>query len=196
MLKIGITGGIGSGKSTVVSIFATLGIPVLKADQLARNIMLNDPEVRNAIIQAFGADAYIHNNINNAHISQIVFKDPHQLAILNSIVHPATIKAGNEWALQQHAPYIVKEAAIFFESGSSKGLDGIIGVSCPRALRIKRVMDRDHITSEQVIERMNQQIEENLKMKLCDWVIKNDEQSLLIPQVLKLHHQFIQMTND
>ncbi len=195
MLKIGITGGIGSGKSIVVSIFATLGIPVLKADQLARNIMLNNSDVRNAIIHAFGADAYIHNDINNAYISNIVFKDPHQLAVLNSIVHPATIKAGNEWVIQQQAPYIIKEAAIFFESGSSKEMDAIIGVSCPRALRIKRVMDRDQITREQVIERMNQQIEEDLKMKLCDWVIKNDEQTLLIPQVLKLHHQFIQMNN-
>jgi len=195
MLKIGITGGIGSGKSTVVAIFAALGIPVLQADQLARNIMLNNPDVRNAIIKAFGEAAYIDGNIHNQYIADIVFKDPYQLSLLNSIVHPATIKAGNEWALQQHAPYIIKEAAIFFESGSSKELDGIIGVSCPRALRIKRVMDRDQVTSEQVIERINQQIDEGLKLKLCDWVIKNDEQSLLIPQVLKLHQLLIQMEN-
>lgn len=196
MYKIGVTGGIGCGKSTVLAIFEALGVPILKADQLARKIMLNDPTVRTAITKAFGADAYINNTINNAYISGIVFKDPYQLAVLNSIVHPATIKAGNEWALKQRTPYIIKEAALFFESGSSKGLDGIIGVSCPQALRIKRVMDRDRISAEQVLDRMNQQIDEGLKLKLCDWVIKNDERSLLIPQVLELHHKFLQMKSN
>jgi len=187
MLKIGITGGIGSGKSTVVSIFATLGIPVLKADQLARNIMLNDPEVRNAIIQAFGADAYIHNNINNAHISQIVFKDPHQLAILNSIVHPITIQAAWDWAKLQTAPYVIKEAALLFESNAVEGLDFVIGVTAPMPLRIQRIMQRDACTKQEAEKRMHHQINDTIKMRLCDKVIVNDEIQLLTPQVLAIH---------
>lgn len=190
MLKIGLTGGIGSGKSTVAQIFAQLGIPILQADQLAKDIMQHDESVKQKIIAAFGLKAYENNTLNKPFITDIVFKDPFQLSVLNSIVHPATIAASIEWASKQNAPYVIKEAALFFESGSSVGLDGIIGVYAPSALRIQRVMARDRVKREQVIERMNQQIDDHLKMKLCDWVITNDEQELLIPQVLSLHNHF------
>ncbi len=190
MLKIGLTGGIGSGKSTVATIFSQLGIPVLQADILAKDIMQQNPEVRSKIIQAFGEESYKNGKPNRAYIAQIVFKDPQQLAFLNSIVHPATIQASNEWAETQIAPYVIKEAALFFESGSGQGLDGIIGVSAPEHIRIQRVMKRDGISRVQVLDRMNQQIDANLKMKLCDWIIINDEQSLIIPQIIELHKQF------
>jgi len=190
MLKIGLTGGIGSGKSTVAAIFAQLGIPVLQADVLAKNIMQHDVAVRDAIIHAFGEDAYILEKPNSVFIANIVFKDPDQLAVLNSIVHPATFNASNEWAAKQTAPYVIKEAALFFESGSAQGLDGIIGVSAPEHLRIHRVMKRDGLSREAVLNRINQQIDADLKMKLCDWVVKNDEQELLIPQIIRLHKQF------
>ncbi len=192
MLKIGITGGIGCGKSTVAAVFAQLGIPVLKADDLARSIMQENQSVREAIIHAFGKDAYVDGQVNKSFLASKVFNDPHQLLVLNSIVHPATIKASNDWVLQQNAPYILKEAALFFESGSAKGLDGIIGVSCSKSLRIKRIMDRDHLSREQVLARMNQQIDESLKMKLCDWIIYNNEEELMIPQVLELHQSLLQ----
>jgi dephospho-CoA kinase len=116
--------------------------------------------------------------------------------VLNSIVHPATIAASIEWASTQNAPYVIKEAALFFESGSSEGLDGIIGVYAPNALRIQRVMNRDNVSREQVIQRMNHQIDESLKMKLCDWVITNDEQELLIPQVIQLHEKLLGLAQE
>lgn len=190
MLSIGLTGGIGSGKSIVAEIFRTLGIPVLDADSLAKKIMQEDASVKEQLIDTFGTETYNNQGLNRAYIANIVFKDPFQLQVLNSIVHPATIEAGIKWAAQQNAPYIIKEAALFFESGSSEGMDIIIGVYAPDALRIRRVMYRDQISREEVLNRMNHQISQTIKMKLCDKVIINDEQSLLIPQVMKLHNEW------
>jgi dephospho-CoA kinase len=190
MLSIGLTGGIGSGKSIVSQIFSTLGIPVLDADVLAKKIMHENDEVKSQIIHAFGVESYDEQGLNRSFIANIVFKDPFQLQILNSIVHPATIEAGKIWASQQNAPYTIKEAALFFESGSAEGMDIIIGVYAPDSLRIHRVMQRDQISRAEVINRMNHQISQTIKMKLCDKVIINDEQSLLIPQVLELHNEW------
>ncbi len=191
MLRIGLTGGIGSGKSTVAAIFGLLGIPVLQADKLARTIMQENEDVKQQIVAAFGKESYENGLPNSAYIAGIVFKDPYQLAVLNAIVHPVTIRESEQWSLHQKAPYVIKEAALFFESGSAQGLDGIIGVSAPAHLRIKRVMNRDQLTRDQVIERMNQQIDQDLKMKLCDWVIVNDEQQLIVPQILQLHAEML-----
>lgn len=190
MLNIGLTGGIGSGKSIVAQIFKTLGIPVLDADSLAKSIMQEDENVKEKLIKQFGPETYNQEGLNRAYIANIVFKDPFQLQILNSIVHPATIDAGKKWAAQQNAPYIIKEAALFFESGSSEEMDIIIGVYAPDALRIQRVMHRDQISREEVLNRMKHQISQTIKMKLCDKVIINDEQSLLIPQVMQLHSEW------
>ncbi len=187
MRSIGLTGGIGSGKSIVAKIFRTLGVPVLDADALAKKIMLENEAVKAQILAAFGTESYNDQGLNRSFISNIVFKDPFQLEVLNSIVHPATIEAGKKWALEQNAPYTIKEAALFFESGSSDGMDLIIGVYAPDALRIQRVMHRDQTSREEVLNRMKHQISQTIKMKLCDKVIVNDEQSLLIPQVLELH---------
>lgn len=192
MLIIGLTGGIGSGKSTVAKVFAQLGVPILNADLLAKSIMNTDEIIRNEIIKAFGENAYENNQLNSAYVANIVFKDPFQLAVLNAIVHPATIRESMLWAAKQSTPYVIKEAALFFESGSAEGLDGIIGVTAPNALRIKRVMERDGITRESVIQRMDQQIDQTLKMKLCDWVIKNNEQELLIPQIMQINEVIMQ----
>lgn len=190
MLSIGLTGGIGSGKSIVAQIFKTLGIPVLDADALAKKIMQEDESVSIKIKEAFGSDAYNKEGLNRPFIANIVFKDPFQLQVLNAIVHPATIDAGKKWVAQQNAPYTIKEAALFFESGSAEEMDLIIGVYAPDALRIKRVMHRDQLSRAQVLERMQHQISQTIKMKLCDKVILNDEQSLLVPQVLALHKEF------
>jgi dephospho-CoA kinase len=191
MRSIGITGGIGSGKSIVAKIFRTLGVPVLDADALAKKIMLENEAVKAQILAAFGTESYNNQGLNRSFISNIVFKNPFQLEVLNSIVHPATIEAGKKWASEQNAPYTIKEAALFFESGSADGMDLIIGVYAPDALRIQRVMHRDQTSREEVLNRMKHQISQTIKMKLCDKVIVNDEQSLLIPQVLKLHNELI-----
>ncbi len=190
MIKVGLTGGIGSGKSTVAAIFKTLGIPVFDADIVAKRIMEEDEILKTAIKNAFGQESYIGDKLNRKYIADIVFKDKYQLEVLNSLTHPATIKAADEWMLQQNAPYCIKEAALLFEAGTAGNLDYIIGVKAPDALRIKRVMQRDNITRQEVLNRMSKQIDQDIKMRLCDFVIVNNEQQLLIPQVLQLHDKF------
>lgn len=190
-LKVGITGGIGSGKSTVANIFKTLGIPVFDADTAAKKVMNEDVALREKITELFGDEAYTNNELNRKFIASIVFNDAYKLEQLNAAVHPATIAAGEAWMDKQTSPYTLKEAAIFFESGSATGLDFIIGVFAPQHIRIQRVMQRDNISREEVLSRMSKQIDEFLKMKLCDFVIHNNEQSLLIPQVIKVHEQLL-----
>ena len=205
---IGLTGGIGSGKSIVAKVFANMGVPVFDADATAKNIMNTSEEIKEKLIRAFGDEVYTSTNeivpesnvigtaskqfvLNKAYLSKIVFSDAHQLAILNSIVHPITIKAAMDWADAQTTPYVIKEAALFFESGSSQGIHKIIGVSATKSLRIHRVMKRDQCSKEEVEKRMLNQIDESLKMKLCDWVVVNDDQQLLLPQVVALHEKII-----
>lgn len=195
-LRIGLTGGIGSGKSMVAKIFTLLGIPVFNADRAAKEVMETDAGLRKAIIDKFGSEAYTGCHLNRKYLANIVFNDPRQLEALNSLVHPYTIAAAEKWAMEQNAPYTVKEAALFFEAGSAIGFDYMIGVYAPQYLRIKRVMDRDGITKEEVTARMQKQIQEEIKMRLCDFVILNDDQNLLIPQVLKLHEQFLKESNE
>ncbi|MBS1592421.1 MAG: dephospho-CoA kinase [Bacteroidetes bacterium] len=196
MLKIGITGGIGSGKSTVAKMFQTLGIPVFNADDAAKTIMNEDKELKEKIIQTFGAATYTNGILNRKYLAHIVFNNAFELEKLNALVHPAAIAKGIKWAAQQNAPYIIKEAALMFEAGSAFNLNYVIGVSAPQHLRIQRAMQRDNILREEVLARMNKQIDETIKMKLCDFVIVNDEQQMVILQVLQLHQQFLAITNN
>jgi dephospho-CoA kinase len=192
MLKVGITGGIGSGKSTVARIFELLGIPVYYADTAAKEIMQTDEALKMAVKEHFGAEIYgPDGKLDRAALGKIVFNDKDKLELLNSIVHPATIRHSDEWANRQTSPYVIKEAALLFESGSFQYLDKIIGVFAPQPMRIERVMKRDHVTREEVLARINKQIDDNIKMRLCDYVIHNDEQQMVIPQVLALHQQLI-----
>jgi dephospho-CoA kinase len=196
MLRIGLTGGIGSGKSTVSNIFRILGIPVFDADSAARKLMEEDPALRKGLIHLFGPAAFDNDRLDRKYIAHIVFNDPYRLEQLNALVHPVTIAAAEKWADAQPTAYTIKEAALFFEAGSTTGLDYIIGVYAPRHVRINRVMKRDGVSREEVLSRMNRQINEEIKMRLCDFVILNDEQELLIPQVLKLHDKFLQEKGD
>ncbi|MEO8824180.1 MAG: dephospho-CoA kinase [Ginsengibacter sp.] len=194
MLRIGLTGGIGSGKSTVAHIFSVLGIPVYDADSSAKRLMSDDQNLKKKIIKHFGKDSYDEDRLNAKHLSEQVFRVPKKTELLNSIVHPATIKDAEEWVKKQNAPYIIKEAALIFESGSNKLLDKIIGVSSPLSLRIERTMKRNNITSSQVMDRINLQMNEEEKLRLCDYVIYNDEQQMLIPQVLQLHEKLLKLS--
>ena len=191
MRMIGLTGGIGSGKTTVAKIFATLGIPVFNADDTAKELMQNSPLLKEQLIQQFGAEVYQDGQLNKAYLSNIVFKDSYQLNLLNAIVHPSSIQAAWDWAAQQNAPYVIKEAALIFESNAAEGLDQVIGVTAPLSLRIHRVMQRDQCTKADVEMRMRNQVSDSIKMKLCDWVIINNDQELIIPQVLKIHEALI-----
>jgi dephospho-CoA kinase len=194
-LKIGITGGIGSGKSTVAKVFEVLGIPVYYADEAARRVMNEDEEVRRQIIEHFGASSYKNNQLDRAYIGSQVFNDKKKLELMNSLVHPATIRDSEHWMQQQTTPYAIKEAAIIFESGTQDQYDYIIGVTAPVSLRLLRAMKRDGSTREQVLARMEKQIQDVIKMRLCDFVIYNDEQQAIIPQVIKLHNTLLGTTS-
>lgn len=186
MLRVGLTGGIGSGKSTVAHVFEVLGIPVYYADIEAKKMMHQDEELKGHIIKEFGSTAYENGILNRRYIASQVFDNKEKLALLNSLVHPATIRHGKQWMEKQNTPYAIKEAALIFESGTQEHLDYVIGVSAPLHLRIQRAMQRDNITRDEVLHRMKNQINEEVKMRLCDFVIRNDEQELVIMQVLNL----------
>ncbi|MDP4151694.1 MAG: dephospho-CoA kinase [Bacteroidota bacterium] len=194
MLRVGLTGGIGSGKTTVAGIFQVLGVPVSYADEDAKALMNEDAEVKEQIIRHFGPEAYVKGQLNRSWLSGQVFADPQKLALLNSIVHPATLRAAEQWMQRQAtagAPYAIKEAALIFESRAGQMLDLVIGVDAPVAVRIHRTIKRDGIAREEVLKRMRNQIDADLKMKLCDYVIRNDGQEAVLPQVLALHEKLL-----
>jgi dephospho-CoA kinase len=194
-LKVGITGGIGSGKSTVAKVFEVLGIPVYYADEAARRVMNEDEEVRKQIIQHFGPSSYKNNQLDRAYIAGQVFNNKQKLELMNSLVHPATIRDSENWMQRQTTPYAIKEAAIIFESGTQDQYDYIIGVTAPVSLRVLRALKRDGSTREQVLARMEKQIQDAIKMRLCDFVVYNDEQQAIIPQVIKLHERFVELSS-
>lgn len=196
MLKVGITGGIGSGKTTVAKIFETLGIPVYYADDAARRIMNENEMLRNKIIEQFGPETYINKELNRKQLSSLIFNNEEKLALLNSLVHPITIEDAESWMAQQQTPYAIKEAALIFESDAWKYLNKVIGVSAPYNLRIQRTMARDHVSKEAVESRLNKQMNETEKMNRCDFIINNDETELLIPQVIALHEKLLVLAQE
>lgn len=196
MLKVGLTGGIGSGKSTVSQVFEVLGIPVYYADQAAKDLMNRQGELMDAVKELFGAGIYQNNKLDRKKLAGIVFNDKEKLAALNGIVHPATIADGEKWMAAQNSPYAIKEAAILFESGTHTQLDKVIGVFAPEELRISRVMNRDKVSREEVLSRMEKQMNEEDKMKRCDFVILNNEHDSIIEQVLTLHQKLLQLAKN
>ena len=197
MLRIGITGGIGSGKTTVAKIFEVLGVPVYYADDAAKRLMNEDESLQQNIIDHFGTSVFENKQLNRSLLASMVFNNPEKLALLNSIVHPVTIDDAEKWMKQlatageEEIPYAVKEAALIFESGAQKKLDYVIGVHAPYKLRLQRAMQRDHLSKEEVEARMNRQMDETKKMNLCNFIITNDEEQLLIPQVVELHKKLV-----
>jgi dephospho-CoA kinase len=198
MLKIGITGGIGSGKTTVCRVFELLGIPVFYADNVAKTIMQTDSQLKNEILNAFGTESYsIDGQLNRPYISSIVFKDQSQLNKLNALVHPAVFRAFDRWiSEQQEVPYILKEAALLYESESYEMCDLSILVISPESTRISRIKARDHISEEEIMLRMKRQFSDEQKMKLANHILINDENRLLIPQILDLHQQFLKISRN
>lgn len=190
-LRLGITGGIGAGKSIISRIFQVLEIPVYDSDSRAKRLMYL-PNVKTRIVSLFGDEAYIDGQLNRKLLAQTAFKAPEKLQQLNAIVHPAVAEDFSIWTSQQTAPYVLQEAALLFEAGSYKRLDKIITVTAPVDVRIKRVLARDTHRSEQdVHDIMDKQWPEEQKVEQSDYVIHNDEQHLIIPQVLKIHQEII-----
>jgi len=189
MLQVGITGGIGSGKSTICKIFELLNISVYNADIEARKILQEDNAIKSRIKEIFGNKILNQNfEIDRTKLAAIVFSNNEKLDQLNAIIHPAIQKKYLLWLQNKtFAPYVLKEAAILFESGSYKNLDFIITVIAPLELRIQRVIDRDKITKSNVMQRIAQQITDEEKIKLSQFIILNNNEELIIPQVLKIH---------
>ena len=192
MLKIGLTGGIGSGKTTVAHIFEVLGIPVYYADDAAKFLMQNNESIKNQIIENFGAESYVYGKLNRSHIAAIVFANPEKTTIINAIVHPITIADATNWMQKQTTHYAIKEAALIFEANAQTALDYIIGVNSPLPLRIKRIMQRDNIDEAAVMARMQKQMNVEEKISQCHFVIENNEKDLLIPQVMAIHKKLLE----
>ena len=199
MLRIGITGGIGSGKTTVARIFEVLGIPVYYADDAAKRLMNEDPLLKQQVIGLFGNEVYENGLLNRNKLASLVFNNPERLLQLNKVVHPATIADAENWMrhTEKNAgikiPYAIKEAALIFESGAQDNLDFVIGVDSPIELRLQRAMNRDKLTRDAVMLRMEKQMDEKEKMNRCHFIITNNEEQLLIPQVMALHDKFVKL---
>ncbi|TJZ54857.1 dephospho-CoA kinase [Sphingobacterium olei] len=193
MLKIGITGGIGTGKSFVSKIFKSMGVPFYDADKEAKDIMTKSDIVRRGLIDAFGSETYREDGaLNRKWLADKVFKDPEKLQVLNGIVHPVVIQSAVDWAEKQKGAYSLKEAALLYESGSYQSLDYTILVAAPLELRIKRVMKRDNVSEEEVLDRMSRQMSEEEKKGYADFIVVNDEIAPLLPQVLAIHHKLME----
>lgn len=194
-MQIGVTGGIGSGKSLVCHIFALLGVPVYDADSRAKTLMTTDGILVSQIKKEFGVLSFRSDgSLNREYLAAHVFSHPDKLALLNSLVHPRVGEDYGRWVMKQPSRYVLKEAALLFEAKSNQALDKIIVVSAPEELRIKRVLQRDkHRTEQQVRDIIRNQLKEEEKLKLADYIIRNDESTPLIPQVLGLHEQFLSM---
>ncbi|OOQ61044.1 dephospho-CoA kinase [Mucilaginibacter pedocola] len=198
MFKVGITGNIGSGKTTVCKIFEVLGIPVFYADDEAKKVMVNDAILIDGVKKAFGDESYLPDgSLNRKHIAAIVFNNDEELIKLNRLVHPAVFRAFDVWAQQfkgrADIPYVIKEAAILFESESYKKVHRSLMVSAPEKLRFQRVMLRDTISEEEVQKRNARQMSEEQKTDMADDVILNDDTQLVIPQVLQMHKLYLSL---
>jgi dephospho-CoA kinase len=192
MFKVGITGGIGTGKSTVCRIFSILGIPVYDADSRAKWLTENDAGIRKGLISTFGSAVFDGSVLNRPYLASAAFVDETKTAALNAIVHPAVGRDFVDWVKIQSAPYIIKEAALFYEADTAKEMNEMVVVMSPTALKVERVLRRDvHRSEKQIHDIMNRQWPDVKKIELADHIICNDEEQLLIPQILRLHEHFI-----
>jgi dephospho-CoA kinase len=196
MLKIGITGGIGSGKTTICKVFETLGAPVFYADTVAKWAMTNDASLVAGVKTSFGEESYhADGTLNNKYLAAIVFNQKVALAQLNSLVHPVVFSEFDKWVKshQESTPYVLKEAALLFESGSYQQCDKNILVTAPLSLKLARVMQRDQVTEAQVLVRIDKQLPDEQKAKMADYFITNSLTDSVILQVLDLHEQFLRL---
>jgi dephospho-CoA kinase len=192
-LKVGITGGIGAGKSLVANIFRTFGVPVYNSDVEAKRLMNEDPSLKEQIINLFGLKVYVNNVLNRSYLNEVVFKNQENLIRMNKLVHPAVIKDYKSWLTKHSSKSMtIKEAALLFESNSYKDLDYTILVSAPKSIRIGRVLLRDaNRTKEDIENIIEKQMSETSKKKLSDFIIINDGKRMVIPQVLEIYELII-----
>lgn len=195
-MKVGITGGIGSGKSTICKVFQELGIPVYEADLRAKKIIVKN-EVKNQVINLFGNQAYIDDRLNRDYIANIIFNDFEKREALNDIIHPAVAQDFNDWCNQHsEAPYLIKEAALFFETGSNLEMDKMILVTANHEEKIARILKRDPFrTVDEILKIMSSQLPDEEKIRMADFIIKNDNTTLILPQINKIHQELLTLVN-
>ncbi len=195
MMKVSLTGGLGSGKSTVAKYFEEQGIPVFYADEEAKKITDESQEVKEALIKEFGEDLYAGGKLNKPLLASIIFNDNVAIKTVNNIIHPAVKRAFDKWANRQSSPYVLEEAAIVFETGGYKYFDKNILVSAPKEMRIERVMKRSGWTKEETLSRMKNQWDESHKLPLADFVILNDGNRPLGPQISEIHESLLRFAD-
>ena len=196
MINVGLTGGIGSGKSFVAKIFNTMGIPVYNSDIEAKKLYLRE-DVRKTMIDFFGKDVYLNNGqINKVYLANVIFNNKEALNKVNSIIHPLVKQHFTDW-LKKHkeAPYIIKEAAILFESGAYKDMHKTIAVVAPVDLRIKRVIERDKTDKEIILKKIENQLSDEELIRRTDFFIVNNETEALLPQINEIHKHLLQINN-
>ncbi|TLP81286.1 dephospho-CoA kinase [Maribacter sp. ACAM166] len=191
MIVVGLTGGIGSGKSTVGTMFQNLGVPVYNSDERAKCLMNTSKKIRKELISLFGEKAYLEEELNRAYIAKKVFKDADLLAELNRIVHPQVRKDFLKWAKKQKTPYVIQETALLFENKAKELYDRVILVTASKELRIERVLRRSESTREQIVARMNNQLDDATKIKLADYIIENIDLERTSLKVLNIHGRIL-----
>jgi dephospho-CoA kinase len=189
--RLGVTGGIGSGKTSVCRVFSILGIPVFSADTAARDIMESEGKIRSGINAIAGSDLYGDGSLDRKELARLIFGNISLLGKVNALVHPEVFRHFNDWCTQQESPYVIMEAAIMFESGAWKLVDSIATVTAPAEERITRVMKRNKLSREQVLERMNNQAGDEERISRSDYVIQNGENDMIIPAILKIHEEIL-----
>jgi dephospho-CoA kinase len=193
MIKVGVTGGIGSGKSLICRVFSQLGVPVYSADDAAKNLMNNDPEIRMGLTVLFGSTIYKDGILNRSTLSGLIFANPKLLADVNRIVHPRVGRDFSEWCSTfKSVPFVIQESAILFESNTFRLFDHIILVTAPEEIRIQRVLSRPGMTREKILRIIKNQLPEEEKMVRSHFVIKNDETTLILPLILSI---FTELSN-
>ncbi len=190
-MLVGLTGGIGSGKSTVAQMFRDLGVPVYDSDKEAKSLMVNAPALKSAIIDLLGDNAYTGKTLNRSYIAELVFKDTGLLQKLNKIVHPAVRQHFLKWANEQSAPYVIQETALIFENGVQDNYSATILVTAPLEMRLKRVMERDGVAKQVVLERMKNQMDDNQKIDLAQFCIENIDLEATKEKVRRLHAKLL-----
>jgi dephospho-CoA kinase len=191
--RLGVTGGIGSGKTTVCRIFRVLGVPVFVADAAAREVMNNDPGIRDRINSIAGKDLYSGGELDRMELARLIFNRPEMLKSVNAVVHPVVLQIFSKWADESDAPYVIMEAAVLFESKADSYVDRVVSISAPVEERIARVMGRNELSREQVIERIKNQLEDDEREEQSYYVINNADNEMIIPEILKIHEDMIRL---
>ena len=191
--RLGVTGGIGSGKTTVCRIFRVLGVPVFVADNVARDLMSSDDEIRTQLNRIAGKDLYLSGSLDRKELARLIFNRPDLLRKVNETVHPSVLRQFDNWATAAESPYVIMESAILFEAGADSLVDRVATISAPVEERISRVMGRNDLSREEVIGRINNQLEDEEREEQSYYIINNSDNEMIIPEILKIHEDMLRI---